>query len=201
MTILHSTLRRLAWPVIAAATLSACDASTIISKVDHSHNYSPISLGRFHGGDNAMRVVGFGSPFGDPPAQVAAAVVAGMQGHNGGPRVTFSTVPAPPPRPRWRVVMAINPTEINDTIKLCKLSEAPADAPLTAPSVGGKVRILAAFCQGDYAASQATGRATNVSGLDSPNFDSLLAQLTRTLFPSRNPNDDRRRRCRILPCP
>ena len=32
----------------------------------------------------------FGNPFDDPPEQVANAIVAGMQGHNGGPRMTFS---------------------------------------------------------------------------------------------------------------
>ncbi len=196
MPVLSVLTRRLALPFVAAVGLTACDASTVISKVDIAHNYSSLSLGRFHGGDNALRVVTYGSPFGDPPARVANAVVAGMQGHNGGPRVTFSTEAAPPPRPRWRVVMAINPTEVNDTIKLCKLT----DTPKTAPSQGGEVRVLAAFCQGDYAASQATGRARDVTSLDSPNFDALLARMTRTLFPTRNPNDDRRR-CRVLPCP
>ena len=188
-------LRRFWWPAVAALTLTACDASTVISKVDVSSNFWPISLGRFYGGDNALRVVGYGSPFGDPPAQVAAAVVAGMQGHNGGPRVTFSTAPAPPPRPRWRVVMALNPTDVRDTMALCKLSETPT----TTRSQDGQLRILAAFCQGDYAATQATGRGRDITSLDSPNFDNLLAALTRELFPSRNPHDDRRR-CRILPC-
>jgi len=176
-------------------TLSACNAATIITKVDISHNYSSLPLGRFHGGDNALRVVGYGSPFGDPPAQVAEAVVASMQGHNGGARMTFSTAAAPPPRPRWRVVMALNPTELRDTNQLCKLT----DTPRTARSEGGRLRILAAFCHGDYAASQATARGTGINSLDSPKFDNLLAQLTRTLFPLRNPNDDRKR-CRILPC-
>lgn len=191
------TIRSLIWPVAVALTITACSAATVITKVDISRNYQSLPLGRFHGGDNAMGVVGFGSPFGDPAAQVADTVVASMQGHNGGARMTFTTATTPPPRPRWRVVMAINPTDIRDTIKLCKLTETPT----TARSVDGNVRILAAFCQGDYAASQATGRATGVTSLDSPNFDDLVARLTRTLFPTRNPHDDRRRRCGIFPCP
>ena len=195
MSVKHA-IRRLVWPAVAAAALTACDASTVISKVDIAHNYRPISLGRFHGGDNALRIVGYGSPYGDPPERVADAVVTGMQGHNGGPRVTFSAAPAPPPRPRWRVVMALNPTELRDTNQLCKLTETPT----TARTQDGRLRIMAAFCQGDYAASQATGRGNDINGLDSPNFDNLLAQLTRTLFPGRNPHDDRRRRCVILPC-
>lgn len=193
--------RRCLLPAYAAAALAACDASTVISKVDIAHNYQPISLGRFHGGDNALRVVGYGSPFGDPPERVAAAVVAAMQGHNGGPPVTFSTAPAPPPRPRWRVVMALNPTELRDTIKLCKIPETVAAAPKTARSQGGNLRILAAYCQGDWAATQAVGRGRDIHSLDSPNFDALLAQLTRALFPARNPHDDRDSlRCRIFPC-
>jgi hypothetical protein len=191
-----AALRTLFLPAAAALSLTACSAATVISKVDISHNYQPLALGRFYGGDNAMGVVGYGSPFGDPPAHVANTVVASMQGHNGGARMTFTTAASPPPRPRWRVVMAINPTEIRDTIKLCKLTETPT----TARSEGGNVRILAAFCQGDYAASQATGRATGVTSLDSPNFDKLVAGQTRTLFPARNPHDDRGRRCRVFPC-
>ncbi len=202
MAVLSAIFARSALPLLAAAALAACDASTVISKVDIAHNYQSISLGRFHGGDNALRVVGYGSPFGDPPARVAEAVVAGMQGHNGGPRVTFSADPAPPPRPRWRVVMALNPTELRDTIELCKIPETPDAAPLTARSQGGNLRILAAYCQGDWAASQAVGRGRDIFSLDSPNFDLLLARLTRTLFPTRNPHDDRdRRRCVLLPCP
>jgi hypothetical protein len=196
MSIAIAKIRRFIWPALAAMTLTACDASTIISKVDIAHNYQPISLGRFHGGENGLRIVGYGSPFGDPPAQVADAVVAGMQGHNGGPRVTFSAAAAPPPRPRWRVVMALNPTDVRDTNALCKLT----DTPTTTRSQDGRLRILAAFCQGDWVASQATARGKDITSLNSPNFDNLLAGLTRELFPSRNPHDDRRRRCRVLPC-
>ncbi len=188
-------VRRLFLPVGAALALAACDASTVITKVDIAHNYRPNELGRYAGGDNALRVVGYGSPFGDPPARVADAVVAAMQGHNGGPRVTFSTEPAPPPKPRWRVVMALNPTELRDTIELCKLTETPK----TARSQGGRLRIMAAFCQGDYAATQATARGNDILDLNSPNFDTLLARLTRTLFPSYNRHDDRRP-CLIFPC-
>ena len=93
--------------------------------------------------------------------------------------------------------MAINPTDVRDTNKLCKLTETPT----TTRSQDGQVRILGAFCQGDYAASQATARGNGITSLDSPIFDDLVAGLTRTLFPSRNPHDDRRsRRCLILPC-
>ena len=191
-------LRRLLSPALAAAALTACDASTIISKVDIAPNYRPIELGRYSGGDNALRVIVYGSPFGDPPARVAEAVVAAMQGNNGGPRVTFSADPAAPPNPRWRAILAVNPTELRDTIELCKLTVAPQTASQTTPAQGGRLRIMAAFCQGDYAATQATGRGKEIASLDSPNFRFLLAQLTRALFPNRNPHDDRR--CRFLPC-
>ena len=109
-------LRHLALPAIAAAALAACDASTAISNPDISYSYRSIALGRFHGGDNALRVVVYGNPFDDPPEQVANAIVAGMQGHNGGPRMTFSAAAAPPPKPRWRVVMAINPVDFSNTL-------------------------------------------------------------------------------------
>jgi len=196
MSIVSEMIRRFLLPACAAAALAGCDASTIISRVDITHNYRPLELWRFHGGDNALRVVGYGSPFGDPPARVAAAVVAAMQGHNGGPRVTFSAAPAPPPKPRWRVVMALNPTELRDTMELCKLTETPT----TARTQGGRLKIMAAYCQGDWAATQATARGKDIFGLDSPNFDLLLARLTRALFPSRNPHDDRGRPCLIFPC-
>ena len=117
-----------------------------------------------------------------------------MQGHNGGPRVTFSAAPAPPPNPRWRVILALNPTDLRDTNELCKLSTVPQ----TAASQDGRLRIMAAFCQGDYVATQATARGKAITALEAPNFSFLLAQLTHALFPSRNPHDDRR--CRFIVC-
>lgn len=190
------TMRCLLLPLFAVLALAACDASTVITKVSIAHNFRPNELWPFYGGDNALRVVGYGSPFGDPPKRVADAVVAAMQGHSGGPRVTFSTAAAPPPKPRWRVVMALNPTELRDTEQLCKLTGTPT----TARSQGGRLRIMAAFCQGDWTATQATARGKDIYGLDSPNFDNLLAALTRTLFPARNPHDDFHRPCLIFPC-
>jgi hypothetical protein len=58
---------------------------------------------------------------------------------------------------------------------------------------------MAAYCQGDWAATQATARGKDIFNLDSPNFDLLLVRLTRALFPSFNPHDDRRP-CLIFPC-
>ena len=188
-------VRRLFLPVCAAVALAACDASTTITKVDIAPNYRPLELGRYAGGDNALRVVSYGSPFGDLPARVADALVAAMQGHTGGPRITFSADPAPPPKPRWRVVMALNPTGLRDTIELCKLTEPPQ----TARSADTQVRIMAAFCQGDFAATQATARGKDITSLNGPKFDALIAQLTHTLFPGYNPHDNRSP-CLIFPC-
>ena len=96
--------------------------------------------------------------------------------------------------------MALNPTDLRDSMKLCKLAETPDAAPLTARAQGGQLRILAAYCQGDWAATQATAQGKDITSLDSPNFGLLLARLTLALFPSHNPHDDRRRPCLIFPC-
>ncbi len=194
MAPVSALLRRLTLPVLAAAALAACDASTVISNPDISYSYRSISLGRFHGDDNALRVVVYGNPFDDPPARVAEAIVAGMQGHNGGPAMTFSIAPAPPPNPRWRVIMVLNPVDFYNTQALCKMTEGPE----TAPSQDGRIHVIAAYCQGDFAATQGFARAKDVTALDSANFDRMLALLTRTMFPTRNPNDDRR--CRTIAC-
>jgi hypothetical protein len=110
-----------------------------------------------------------------------------MQGHNGGPRMTFSAAAAPPPKPRWRVVMAINPVDFYNTQKLCKMAEGPK----TGPSQDGRIHVIAAYCQGDFAATQGFAHARDVTALDSRNLDQMLALLTRTMFPTRNPNNDR----------
>ena len=183
-------------PAVAIFALSACDSPTMISKGDVAHNYQPADLWRFSGGDNALQVDGYGSPFGDSQKRVDDAVVAAMQGHNGGPRVTFSTAKAPPPKPTWRVVMALNPTELRDTEQLCKLT----DPPKTAPSQGGKLRVLAAFCEGDWTASQATASGSDINSLDSPKFDTLVADLTNTLFPAADLHERFDRRCIGTPC-
>ena len=186
--------RRLALPAFAAAALAACEASTVVSSPDISYSYRSIALGRFHGEDNALRVIVHGNPFDDPPERVANAVVAGMQGHNGGPRMTFSAAPAPPPKPRWRVIMAINPIDFYDTQALCKMTGGPE----TAPSQDGRIHVIAAYCQGNFAATQGFARARDVTALDSRNLDRMLALLTRTMFPIRNPSNNRR--CRVVTC-
>ena len=196
MRMLGFGLHRFAAPVGAALLLTACAGASTISRVDIAHNYQSIELGRFHGGDNALRVVVYGDPFGDPPARVSNAVVAMMQGHTGGPRVTFSAAPAPPPRPNWRAVMVINPTDVTLSDDICRLTAPPA----TVRSAGDQIRIVAAFCQGDYAATRATGRARAVNGLASRDLDAMLALLNRALFPTRNPHDERFR-CRLVVCP
>ncbi len=194
MTAASALFRRLALPAFAAAALAACDASSVITNVDVASNYQSIELGWFHGGDNAMRVVVHGNPFGDPPQQVAEAFVAAMQGHNGGPPMTFSTAEAPPPKPRWRIVLAVNPVGFFNTSRLCKKAEDIE----TTPSEGGRMRVMAAYCQGDWTASQATVRAKDITGLDSPNFDRMMALFTRILLPTRNPHQERW--CGRFPC-
>ncbi|MDY0885704.1 hypothetical protein ACFPL7_23270 [Dongia soli] len=53
-----------------------------------------------------------------------------------------------------------------------------------------KIRVSAAYCQGNDAVTYATGSITDVSGPDDPQFKAFLRNLTVFLFPTPESNGD-----------
>ncbi len=132
-----------------------------------------------------MRVVVLGNPFDTPQAELEGAVIAAMQDTNFGVPLNFALDPANPDTSRpFRVVMAFNPDGLRDPGKLCEATDVK-----TASPTDGRVTLMAAFCSKESYLSHAIARAGDVGGTGSETFGDMIFQLTASLFPSRNPND------------
>ncbi|MGB0626116.1 MAG: hypothetical protein ACPGQ5_06060 [Alphaproteobacteria bacterium] len=181
--------RKLLNPKIAAllaatAALAACTGVTV-SRVDHAIQYNPFEAAAAGGGDRQMRVVVLGNPFDTPQAELEGAVIAAMQDTNFGVPLNFALDPANPDTSRpFRVVMAFNPDGLRDPGKLCEATDVK-----TASPTDGRVTLMAAFCSKESYLSHAIARAGDVGGTGSKTFGDMIFQLTASLFPSRNPND------------
>ncbi|MEK9831995.1 MAG: hypothetical protein VW453_05310 [Rhodospirillaceae bacterium] len=181
--------RKLLNPKIAAllaatAALAACTGVTV-SRVDHANQYNPFEAAAAGGGDRQMRVVVLGNPFDTPQAELEGAVIAAMQDTNFGVPLNFALDPANPDTSRpFRVVMAFNPDGLRDPGKLCEATDVK-----TASPTDGRVTLMAAFCSKESYPSHAIARAGDVGGTGSKTFGDMIFQLTASLFPSRNPND------------
>jgi hypothetical protein len=124
-----------------------------------------------------VRVIAEGNPFEIPDEAFADAVAASMQGHNEVHRTNFTTTPGETARERYRVVMAFDPP-VGTGI------HAPCRGPV--PSSGQaseRIIVQAAFCEGNGALTAARGNAPRMSSPDSPEFQALMAGVTRRLFP------------------
>ena len=182
--------RKLLNPKIAAlleatAALAACTGVTV-SRVDRANQYNPFEAAAAGGGDRQMRVVVLGNPFDTPQAELEGAVIAAMQDTNFGVPLNFALDPANPDTSRpFRVVMAFNPDGLRDPGKLCEAT----DGLKTASPADGRVTLMAAFCSKESYLSHAIARAGDVGGTGSKTFGDMIFQLTASLFPSRNPND------------
>jgi hypothetical protein len=53
---------------------------------------------------------------------------------------------------------------------------------------GGTLTLMGALCSSDIYLSHAIARAGGIDGVNSDTLDSLVAQLTISLFPDENPN-------------
>lgn len=175
-------------PLILAGltALSACaQLGVTVSRVDYAHQYEPLEASAAGGGERQMKVVVMGNPFEIPQTELERGVVKSMQGRTFGVPVNFATNPTnTDPDRDFRVVVAFNPEGIRDPGKLCT-----ADGNLTsAATEKGLLIVMGAFCSTDSHLSHAMARAYDVDGINSRTFDSLVAQLTLSLFPDENPH-------------
>ena len=181
---------------VAALALAACGnaAGVVVSNIDVSQNYDPETLGLYSGGDREVRVDVINNPFGDLPQDVFdAEVVNHMQGQARGYPVDFSLDPAVEyhPERRIRVLMVFDPPRSLHTIGLCRRPDLETVA--ATPPEGtnpNRMRVLGAFCRGDETVTRATATVPRGVQLASTNIDGLMSQMTSTLFPLRNDNDD-----------
>ncbi|MBT4770968.1 MAG: hypothetical protein HOL07_12910 [Rhodospirillaceae bacterium] len=170
---------------VALAALTACTGVTV-SLVDHANQYDPQQASAAGGGDRQMQVVVIGNPFDMPQSALEKAVIDAMQSSAFGVPINFAINPEnPDPSRPYRVVFAFNPEGIRDPGKLCEST----DGLKTAAVADGKVTLMGAFCSTDSYLSHGIARASDVAGTGSETFGHMIFQLTTSLFPGRNPND------------
>lgn len=123
-----------------------------------------------------------GNPFANlAQAAFDRAVTGAMQGAHFGPRTNFTTTPGESARPVYRVRMLWNGPIGTNGHKLCDGTPLQGGGP-----ADGEVRVLAAFCRGDGAATYLSGSVDGATGPDDPRFVHFIRQVTTELFPPRD---------------
>ena len=168
----------------AAITLAACAGGTTVSRDSVDPSYLPEELYVVATGENELRTIIVGDPFGVPAETFQSAVIASLEGRNFGPRLNLSTDPKTEDRRKRQVVLAFNPTDVSQADDLCAGSADTANIADT----GGSLTVTGVYCAGDLHLTQATARASGVSGTDTAQFRQLMTQLAIALFPDQNPH-------------
>ncbi len=170
----------------AVLSLAACAGGVTVSGHKNiSGSYRVSELYIIATGDNELRTVIVGNPFGMPKAEFETAVLKSMEGRNFGPTLNLSTNPRQEDSRKRHVVIAFNLRNVVDADAICR-GEAKA---LEVQPPAERFAVSGVYCAGDLPLTQATARIGQVAAIDSPQFNNLMGQLTIALFPAR----DRRR--------
>jgi hypothetical protein len=140
-------------------------------------------------GPGAMRTVVTGDPFGIGRERFDEAVTEAMYGNNFGPDMEFVTAPARDLNRHYKVVMMFDAPLATGGSAVCDAQPGvePAAATTAAPPAADQpVRVLAAFCRGDWPLTQLAGTMAR-TGVDDPAFQGFVSQVTLRLFPADNP--------------
>lgn len=172
----------------AAILLAGCAGVTDIGdagkidyvRVDTAYSRADFAYG---GAGRDLTTVILGNPFPNvSQADFDRAVTDRMQGAHFGPATHFTTTPDESARPVYRVHMLWNgPLSANGN-RLC--DGTPLEGGGAAPD--GRVRLVAAFCRSDRAATYLVGSIGDVTGPDDPRFLRFVQQVTMQLFPPRD---------------
>ncbi len=163
----------------AVAALSGCAAGGV--SYDRTFVREDLFLAnvRYAARTGELPVEVVGNPFELPDGTFRAAVIESMQGHSGGPAVTF--VPAGPETDRvYRLRVVASPTTPLQPRRIC---HSGID---TAPQ-GERLVMQAALCEGGRALSAARGATAAVPGPEAERFQRLMANLTVILLWTQDP--------------
>jgi hypothetical protein len=170
----------------AAIMLGATQAQAFKISYQHlSDGYKPNEM--HYAGDNRdFWTLVLGNPFGTPQQVVDGAVTDAMSDTRWGKRTNFTTTPDDSARTTYRIIMLIN----GNTATGQRICGYHPDQPLGPGDHGSKVHVVATFCRGGYALTQAVGKV-DADGADDPEFRQFIRQLMANLLPMRNPNRPR----------
>lgn len=175
--------RNIALAAGLAALLAGCAQSASVPHTYVDGAYRPSYLG-YAASRGGMMTEVVGNPFAAPKPALDAAVTETLQASHFGPELPFFTEPPEGYSSYYRVVVLLNPAPGAAPSRLC---EQPAQPQSPA---GGRVGVLAAFCNGPYRITSAGGSIAAAQGPDDPAFRGLLRQVAVLLFPPR-PDDQR----------
>ena len=124
-----------------------------------------------------LLLVVHGNPFGMPSAQLGEQVAKAMEGAIPARPFRLTTQPEAASLPKIRVVVALGAPPALDAAELCA-GKAVATG---GRGAGGRVELLAAFCDGTGLLSSVRGWVAKVDDAADPRFRQLLGQAMREL--------------------
>ncbi len=118
-----------------------------------------------------------GNPFGVPAAEVKAGVAKAMSAALPSRPFAMTLDPQAAPASKIRVVVALGVPQSLDAAELCAGRVVTA----TTRADGGRIDVLAAFCDGGGLLSSVRGWVAKVDGPDDSRFTRLMGQVMREL--------------------
>ena len=128
--------------------------------------------------DGPLRLDLGGDPFGGNGPDLTQEVTKAMAGAIPGRPFTVTTLAAAAPLADLRVVMQLGAPANADARDLC----AGRTREVRPPAAGGRIEVLAVFCDGSTLLSSSRGWVAKVDGPADRRFRQLIAQLTRDLL-------------------
>lgn len=170
----------LAGVMVAAA---ACATNNVHSVGDNTNRYTPNQV-NYATSTGEVRTVIIGNPFAMSKAAFDESVTTHMEGRPlWSSHARYTTQPSPEAQTAYHVAMAFNPPANYDGNDVCASRESAAN-----PTIGGKLRVVAAFCSTDEKLSDTLVYSGGVSGPTDPIFVDMIHQVMIDLFPQRDPN-------------
>ena len=165
--------------VVLAALVGCAGQSTIYNSMISSA-YRPYLYG-YGAGRRDLTTVVLGNPFDLDQQQMEDRLLAKL---NARPTLLqpthFTTTPGPSARPEFKAVLLFNRAIVLPN-QVCR---APDRVPVA--ELGSITRLSATFCRGGYL-STVTGELENLTDIDDPRFDQLIAQIVPLMFPPVDP--------------
>jgi len=175
---------------LAFAALAGCGGTPIIDYVHLEPGYRAQQFAYAAGGRDLKADVQ-GNPFAMPKEEFDATVTDAMQGAHFGEATNFTTTPGDSARDGYRVRLLFNGPGASSGRIVC--AGEPA---VVGPSPeSGNVRLLAAFCNGDYPLSYLSAHVSGIQDAHDPAFRDFMRQVTTNLFPPQNRQEQDHSNC------
>lgn len=120
-----------------------------------------------------------GDPFGAGPATLETIVAESMAAALPGRPFAMTVNPAQAPRPAFRVVVVLGAAKDLDERDICAGRVPASTLPLAG---GGRVDVVATFCDGQSLLSSSRGWVARIEGVGDQRFRQLLGQMARDLM-------------------